>query len=261
MASGGVLWTKVFVYGTLKRGYTNYHRYLKKAVDAKRAKFIGSGTTKSKYPLVLRPHTRLPATRGPILMDTHNSSSDSWGVIRGDIFELDAAALEAMDILEGVKEGYYYKKEIDVAPDGGADVLPCFCYFYTIRSEQEDADLLNASPLLASYGDKEHEEYKPGPVNYGIVAKIQENTVTCRRCGVRYLKDRNQNGDCKFHGEAFSGETKQRWQAPGDPNHDGNEIHFFYSCCGNSDEKSEGCSRGRHISYDEPECCLYKDSY
>ena len=255
------LWTKVFVYGTLKRGFTNYERYLKKAIDAKRAKFVASGTTSCKYPLVLRPTTRLPATRGPMLMDFHNSSKDRWGAIRGEIFDLDPLALEAMDILEGVKDGYYYKKEIDIAPDGGGDVLSCLCYFYTMRSEKEDADLLNASPLLGSYNDEAHREYKPGPLNYSIVTKIQKDTVPCRRCGVKYLQARNQVGDCKFHGEAFSGETKQRWQAPGDPNHDGNEIQFFYSCCGNSNENSEGCSLGRHISYDEPECCLYKDSY
>ena len=38
----------VAVYGTLKKGYNNYYSYLTKS------KFVGSGTTKDRYPLVVQ---------------------------------------------------------------------------------------------------------------------------------------------------------------------------------------------------------------
>jgi len=59
----------MFVYGTLKRGYTNHVRYLSKAEANGGAIFLGEGTTTEQFPLVLRPDKYPPATRGPVLMD------------------------------------------------------------------------------------------------------------------------------------------------------------------------------------------------
>ena len=50
----------LFVYGTLKKGYTNYTRYLKHSKKLGRAKFISPAITVEKYPLILRPTNRLP---------------------------------------------------------------------------------------------------------------------------------------------------------------------------------------------------------
>ena len=49
--------------GTLKSGYVNYDRYLRVAVDGGKANLVSSGTSVGKYPLVLRPLTRLPGER------------------------------------------------------------------------------------------------------------------------------------------------------------------------------------------------------
>ena len=46
--------------GTLKKGYTNYERYMKLAVASRKAKFLGNATSRHPFPLVLRPMTRLP---------------------------------------------------------------------------------------------------------------------------------------------------------------------------------------------------------
>ena len=71
---------------------------------------------------------------------------------------------------------------------------------------------------------------------------------TCRRCKQQYT----ENGPkvCRFHPESYSGETAQRWKAPGDVD-GGGAVHWFWTCCGSADRDSTGCCAARHISYDE----------
>jgi hypothetical protein len=65
--------TPIFVYGTLKRGYTNHTRYLSVAEDHGTARFIGRAITTDKFPLVIRSKHLPPATCGPVLMDQPGS--------------------------------------------------------------------------------------------------------------------------------------------------------------------------------------------
>ena len=89
----------LFVYGTLKQPFTNYERYLEVAVRSGKAVFLGDTTTVECYPLVLRPPTRLPATRGPMLLNRHNSDPSSWSNIEGQLYDVDESTLQALDIL------------------------------------------------------------------------------------------------------------------------------------------------------------------
>lgn len=52
------------ITGTLKTGYINYERYLQVAVEAGKATLLASGVSEDRYPLVLRPLTRLPGECG-----------------------------------------------------------------------------------------------------------------------------------------------------------------------------------------------------
>lgn len=49
----------VFVYGTLKRNQPNHH-LLEKAIAAGNAKFVGSGKTAHKFPLVIATRYNIP---------------------------------------------------------------------------------------------------------------------------------------------------------------------------------------------------------
>mmetsp|Transcript_12452 Transcript_12452/g.18830 ORF Transcript_12452/g.18830 Transcript_12452/m.18830 type:complete len:189 (-) Transcript_12452:121-687(-) len=164
-------WTYIFVYGTLKTSYTNYIRYMKPALDRGHAKYIGAAVTVNVYPLVLRPITRLPDTRGPMLLTTHNSSDTEWSRVQGEIYCVNAVALEALDILEGVRSGYYYRENIEVVRVSPEDEMcTCQCYFYRICPD--DDDLLNERPLLKNYDDVSHEEYSPRPINEEIMSLL-----------------------------------------------------------------------------------------
>ena len=143
--------TRIFVYGTLKRGYTNYMRYLGVAENHGGATFIDHAATKSRFPLVVRPSHMLPATRGPVLMDREGEGH----VIRGELYDMDDRTLAAMDILEGVKDGYYYKRKIVCRCEHDGAETEAEAYFYPANEE-----LLKLDPI-PDYDDAAHAVYQP----------------------------------------------------------------------------------------------------
>ena len=108
----------LFVYGTLKRGYTNWQRYLGVAESHQAAHYLGSAVTLDTFPMVVRP-ADWPgsSTRAPVLMDQPGTGS----TICGEVFRVDDRCLEAMDILEGVKSGMYFKRTLQVRMLGDDD--------------------------------------------------------------------------------------------------------------------------------------------
>ena len=107
-----------------------------------------------------------------MLLNHHNSEASEWCCIEGEVYEVDQDVLEAMDILEGVNSGYYFRKDIPVLvhDDGVMTDTTCICYFYTVQ--ENDSDLLDASPLISTYDDEAHDHYVAGPINYDIIKLI-----------------------------------------------------------------------------------------
>jgi len=154
----------IFVYGTLKRGFTNYERYLGVAVASGGATFVGEGMTSEPFPLVIRPAHMPPTTCGPVLMD--QAEGHEGNQIIGEVFRVDDRCLEAMDVLEGVKSGYYYKRSTSIRMED-AILMQCDAYFYPPNGE------LLALPLQPAYTAEHHALYQPGPVNQQILALCQ----------------------------------------------------------------------------------------
>ncbi len=89
---------------------------------------------------------------------------------------------------------------------------------------------------------------------------------TCRRCkqtfwmGDAEQRDsalRPQNA-CRYHPEAFSGETEQKWSEPvGDqraqpkPGRKLGDMASYWHCCGRESIEAEGCRASFHITFDE----------
>lgn len=90
--------TLVFVYGTLKRGCSN-HRFLAAQ------KFLGLARTPAGYRLYdLGGYPGIAA-----------NADDLDGVI-GEVWSVDADALEQLDRFEGVHEGLYRREAIPLLP-------------------------------------------------------------------------------------------------------------------------------------------------
>lgn len=80
------------------------------------------------------------------------------------------------------------------------------------------------------------------------------------RCLQAFDAARNGPKACVYHPQSFSGETRQRWAAPGDAA-GGGDVLTFYGCCGADDAKAPGCAAGRHYTFDEDLPVTYVDSY
>lgn len=72
----------------------------------------------------------------------------------------------------------------------------------------------------------------------------------CQRCHADFSAASNHELACVFHAESWSGETAQRWLAPG-VERGGARVHVFYSCCGAGARDAVGCCAGRHVGFDE----------
>ena len=171
----------LFVYGTLKRGYTNWQRYLGIAESHGAAHFVGSAETVEAFPMVVRPEGMAPATRAPVLMDEPGTGE----AICGEVFRVDDRCLEAMDILEGVRSGTYFKRTVEVTmldgdPAAGwlaGQTLRCTAYFFKATEE------LRCLPRHRAYTDALHLLYSPGPLNAEILGLCNPATAAAAAAG------------------------------------------------------------------------------
>ena len=98
----------VAVYGTLKKGYSNYHSYLTGS------KYLGKGETKDKYPLVISGLPYLIENKG----QGHN--------VEVDVFKVSSGVLAQLDRLEG-HPTWYRRKQIDIKMKD--KTVKCWIYF------------------------------------------------------------------------------------------------------------------------------------
>jgi len=105
----------IAVYGTLKRGYTNYWNYLSAS------KFVGKGKTEDKYPLVVSGLPYLIEEQGV----GHN--------VNVDVFRVTDALVKRLDILEGHPK-WYRRKQINITLK--SKVIVCWVYFNIKETSQ-----------------------------------------------------------------------------------------------------------------------------
>jgi gamma-glutamylcyclotransferase (GGCT)/AIG2-like uncharacterized protein YtfP len=113
----------VAVYGTLKKGYSNYWHYLYDSTH------VGRGTTKDKYPLLVKGLPYLIEEKGK----GHN--------VDVDVFRVSDGVLRNLDGLEG-HPNWYRRKQISI--NVGGVVLKCWIYF-NIRERVHPSDKLHKS--------------------------------------------------------------------------------------------------------------------
>lgn len=101
---------RLFIYGTLKRGFPN-HSYLA------RQTFCGAART--------RPGYRLYKVADYPGMIADPASAD---VVDGEVWEVDDHCLASLDYFEGVPEGLYERDSIDLRPP--FDEVPVEAYFF-----------------------------------------------------------------------------------------------------------------------------------
>jgi gamma-glutamylaminecyclotransferase len=99
---------RVFVYGTLKRGFYN-HRLL----ESSSASFVAEASTRRPMRLVLGEYGV------PYLMKDEDASTDApMSRVPGELWVVDDEGLDALDVLEGVSVGMYERVTLEVRVAG-----------------------------------------------------------------------------------------------------------------------------------------------
>lgn len=128
----------VAVYGTLKKGYSNYHRLLRTS------NHIASGVTANKYPLVIKGL--------PYLIEEQGKGYN----VEVDIFSVSDNTLRDLDSLEG-HPNFYERKKTDILAKGKRYT----CWLYFNRTHSADGEVLHntytQSPLRSYLFDREEE--------------------------------------------------------------------------------------------------------
>ncbi|ETV98193.1 hypothetical protein, variant [Aphanomyces invadans] len=137
--------TNVFVYGTLKRGFPNFALYLGPAVE------LGGDRS---VPFLLN----VPGEGAPI---------------SGEVYSVDVSTLEALDILEGISDGYYKRVLVPVHVRCSNVTLDCFVY---MRVVAQDNDPLLQLERVTSYTKEAAQNYKSRTKlpNVAILALIHD---------------------------------------------------------------------------------------
>lgn len=189
--------TLVAVYGTLKKGYSNYNHYLTSS------KYVGSGETKDKYPLVISGLPYLIEKKGV----GHN--------VEVDVFKVSSSVLSALDRLEG-HPNWYRRKQIDIQMKG--KVLTCWIYF-NLRETEKGHELHKAYTQLPNRVKwYEEEDERESEASFSRYTERQLNLLDifededCEDCGFDIVNEKPICVDC-FH----------------DLEHDG---FANYHCCG-----------------------------
>jgi gamma-glutamylaminecyclotransferase len=127
--------TKVFVYGTLKKGYSN-HSFLSGA------KFIGKAETCSTYLMIGKD---MPF---PYLL-RYARASEGGLKIQGEVYEVSSDILAKLDMLEGVPH-HYKKEEVYVVTDSNT-CMPVQTY---VKATIRESDLTH--PFIGTFEKKSY---------------------------------------------------------------------------------------------------------
>ncbi len=121
---------RVFVYGTLKRGFRNAHW--------NGARYLGRYRSCEHYPLLVL---------GPACLPWLSEQPGQGARVFGELYEADAAQLARMDELEELDRADWYRRgEIELEPEGGGEVLRAWVYFGSPRRAAREA--VQAGPLV-----------------------------------------------------------------------------------------------------------------
>lgn len=111
--------TRVFVYGTLKRGFSNHH-FLRGQT------FLGMATTVPGYRLFsLGDYPGLVHWEG-----------DAQSV-QGEVWQVDDACLADLDVLEGVSEGLYHRLRVRLCPPFDQQVVLSYVYALSVDGRSD----------------------------------------------------------------------------------------------------------------------------
>jgi gamma-glutamylcyclotransferase (GGCT)/AIG2-like uncharacterized protein YtfP len=114
---------KLFVYGTLKKGFDN-HSYLRNS------QFVAEAKTAKKYPMITKNQAF------PYLINQARKGHH----VQGEVYVVDYETFIEIECLEG-HPTHYIRNEIDVQLEN-KDIIKAWCYFLADKIDLKQYDLL-----------------------------------------------------------------------------------------------------------------------
>jgi gamma-glutamylaminecyclotransferase len=106
--------TILFIYGTLKKGFPNYHILSEFILSGDVSHLSLSAATTIPYPLVVGP------IAVPFLLPFPSAAGSH--IVSGELISVSPRALSALDDLEGVSVGHYERRPVVVEVEDGAEM-------------------------------------------------------------------------------------------------------------------------------------------
>ncbi len=135
---------RLFIYGTLKKGFPNHEHYMQSARD------LGKYQTIEKYPLVLCGARYVPCML--------NCPGDGHHV-EGELYEVDDECLNRIDALERIQESDGYRRfviRVSSNESLNQDIKEAFAY---LMPPEQVTD--RRSRYLKTYGMDDAKKYTP----------------------------------------------------------------------------------------------------
>ncbi len=171
----------VAVYGTLKRNHSNYRSYLTSS------KYIGSGVTSKKYPLVIEGL--------PYLIEDEGKGYN----VEVDVFGVDDNTLDSLDMLEG-HPTWYRRKEVDVIANG--KTYTCWIYF-NIR-ETADGRQLHSTYTGTTYTSANYDWDIATDFEQDTCDEVVQESPMCQCCYNDVVHDGFSNWHCSQCNQWFT---------------------------------------------------------
>lgn len=136
---------RIFVYGTLKKGFPNHDRYMQSAEK------IGNYRTIENYPLVLIGQRYVPCMINAPGEGEH---------IEGELYEVDGDCLKRLDALERIKKPDGYRRlkiNLRSVEKHNAVTLEAHAYLIAPKFAKD-----RRSDYLKMYGLEDAKKYNPG---------------------------------------------------------------------------------------------------
>lgn len=106
--------TILFIYGTLKKGFPNYHILSEFILSGEVSLLSPSATTTTPYPLVIGPLSV------PFLLPLPSAAGSH--LVSGELISVSPRALSALDDFEGVSVGHYERRPVVVKVENGEEM-------------------------------------------------------------------------------------------------------------------------------------------
>lgn len=187
---------KVFVYGTLLTNFHNWRLYVQPMLGTGQATLLGPAMTVDSFPMIVTAERNVPAI--------YNAKGDGCTRIRGEVYDMTESCVDALDIIEGTKDGFYTRLPLKTRVGNSEEILECDSYFKgsgkildldNLDNNMEETRQLmewkeSGKPLLDGYTKELHESYYVKCFHPEVLALASSRSIEDVNAAYKQVEDK-----------------------------------------------------------------------